>query len=71
MADSKKLSFSKLPILNIFSQKFQGLVLGLVELIDVKGIDMAMRLSDKSSKTGKKCIFSVFRPFLSPRALEN
>ena len=24
-----------------------------------------MRLSDKSSKTGKKCIFFVFRPFFS------
>jgi hypothetical protein len=28
MANSKKLSFSIPPILNIFSQKFQGLVLG-------------------------------------------
>ena len=26
---------------------------------------MALRLSDISSKTGKKCIFCVFRPFLS------
>ena len=26
---------------------------------------MAVRLSDISSKTGKKCIFCVFRPFLS------
>ena len=30
MADSKKLRFSAPPILNIFLQKFQGLVLGLV-----------------------------------------
>ena len=31
MADSKKLSFSTLPVLNIFFQKFHGLVLDLVE----------------------------------------
>ena len=41
MADSKKLSFSEPPILKIFSRKFQGLVLGLVVLIDAKGIDVA------------------------------
>ena len=41
MADSKKLSFSIPPILNIFFQKFHGLVLGLVRLIDAKGIDVA------------------------------
>jgi hypothetical protein len=41
MADSKKLRFSTPPILNIFFQKFHGLVLGLVELIDGKGIDVA------------------------------
>jgi hypothetical protein len=41
MADSKKLSVSIPPILNIFFQKFHGLVLGLVELIDAKGIDVA------------------------------
>ena len=40
-ADSKKLWFSKPPILEIFSQKFHGLVLGLVVLIDGKGIDVA------------------------------
>ena len=34
MADSKKLSLSKPPILNIFSWKFQGLVLGSVGKID-------------------------------------
>ena len=33
--------FSKSPILKIFSQKFLGLGLGLVGLIDVKGIDVA------------------------------
>ena len=37
----KKLSFTILPILNTFFQKFHGLVLGLVRLIDAKGIDMA------------------------------
>ena len=41
MAASKKLSFSTPAIFNIFFQKFHGLVLGLVELIDAKGIDEA------------------------------
>ena len=41
MADSKKQRFSKSPILKKISQKFHRLVLGLVELIDVKGIDVA------------------------------
>jgi hypothetical protein len=41
MADSKKLRFSKSPILKIISQKFHRLLLGLVGLIDAKGIDMA------------------------------
>ena len=41
MAASKKPYFPALPILNIFSWKFHGLVLGLVELIDAKGIGMA------------------------------
>jgi hypothetical protein len=41
MADSKKPTFSKSPVLNIFLWKFYGLVLGLVELIDAKGIDVA------------------------------
>jgi hypothetical protein len=40
MADSKKLSFSKSPILKIFLWKFHG-PLGLVGLIDVKNIDVA------------------------------
>jgi hypothetical protein len=44
MADSKKLRFSKPPILNIFFQKFHGLVLGLVGLVDAKGIDEAQRI---------------------------
>jgi hypothetical protein len=37
----KKISFSIPPILYIFFQKFHGLVLGLVGLIDAKGIDVA------------------------------
>ena len=41
MADSKKLRFSKPPILKIFSPKHHGFVLGLVGLIDAKGIDVA------------------------------
>ena len=38
MADSKKLKFSKPPILKFFSRKFKRLILVLVGLIDVKGI---------------------------------
>jgi hypothetical protein len=41
MADSKKLSFSKSPILKKKLGKFHGLVPGSVELIDVKGNDVA------------------------------
>ena len=41
MADSKKPHFPAPPILNIFSLKFHGLVLGLVELIDAKDIGVA------------------------------
>jgi hypothetical protein len=37
----KKGHFPAPPILNIFLWKFHGLVLGLVELIDAKGIDVA------------------------------
>jgi hypothetical protein len=40
----KKTHFPAPPILNIFTQKFHGLVLGLVGLIDAKGIDMAQRI---------------------------
>jgi hypothetical protein len=40
IADSKKLRFSTPPVLNFFSRTFQGLILGLVELIDAKGIDV-------------------------------
>ena len=41
MADSKQLSFSKSPILKFFLQKFHGLVLGLIGLIDAKAINSA------------------------------
>jgi hypothetical protein len=44
MTDSKKLSFLIPPILNMFFQNIQGLVLGLVELIDAKGIDVAQSI---------------------------
>ena len=37
----KKAHFPILPILNIFSCKFHGLVLWLVGLIDAKGINVA------------------------------
>ena len=39
-AYSKKWKFSKSPILKFFSRKFHRLVLGLVGLIDEKGIDV-------------------------------
>ena len=41
---NQKLSFSILPILNIYFQKFHGLVLGLVGLIDGKEIDVAQSI---------------------------
>ena len=41
MADSKKLSFSTSPKAEQFPPKFHGLVLGIVGLIDVKGINVA------------------------------
>ena len=45
MADSKKGHFPSPPILSIFFQKFHGLVLGLVRLIDAKGIDVAQPIA--------------------------
>ena len=44
MADSKKQRFSKSPILNIFLSKFYGSVLGLVGLIDARGIGLSQLL---------------------------
>ena len=40
MADSKKLSFSTSPKAEQFSPKFHRLVLGIVGLIDAKGINV-------------------------------
>ena len=68
MADSKKLSFSTLPILNIFFQKFHGLVLGLVGLIDAKGIDETQPIwrwgcpayEQKQPKKTKNAFFACF-----------
>ena len=65
IADSKKLRFSKSPNLKKKLWKFNGLFLGLVALIDAKGLTyMVVRLSKVSSKTGKKCIFCISRLFL-------
>ena len=44
MADLKKALFPTPPILKIFLWKFHGLVLGLVGLIDAKGIDLAQTI---------------------------
>ena len=61
MADSRTLRFSTPTILNFFSQKIHGLVLGLVGILDAKGIDVraastytAERLTGVSTNTGKK-----------------
>ena len=51
MADSKKVRFSKSPILNIFLWKFHGLVLGLVGLNDAKGINLAQSIWPWGSPT--------------------
>ena len=44
MAAKKKAYFSKSLILKNFSPKFLGFVLGLVGLIDAKGIDFAQHI---------------------------
>ena len=44
MADSKKLSFSTTPKTEKSSPKFYRLVLGLVELIDAKGINVTQSI---------------------------
>ena len=51
MAASKKPCFPAPPILNIFSRNFYGLVLGLVELIDAKGIDFTQLIWPWGSPT--------------------
>ena len=47
----KNLSFSKLPILKVFLRKFHELVLGLVKLMNVKGIDVAQPIWLRDSPT--------------------
>ena len=54
MTDSKKLRFSKSPILNIFFQKFYELVLGLVGLIDAKGFVVAQPIWSLGFQTQSK-----------------
>ena len=59
MAASKKPHFPAPPILNIFSWDFHGLVLGLVGLIDAKGI--------KAQKQAKNAFFvflGCFCPYI-------
>ena len=51
MADSKKLSFTTSPKAEQFPPKFHGLVLGLVELIEGKGIEMAQPIWPGGSPT--------------------
>ena len=51
IADSKKVSFSTLPKAEQFPPKFHGLVLGLVESIDVKGINVTQPIWPSSSPT--------------------
>ena len=57
MADSKKQCFSKSPILNIFLWNFYGSVLGLVRLIDAKGIDVAQPIWPWAQKQAKNAFF--------------
>ena len=58
---TKKNKFFKIAKSQIFFQKFQRYALGLVQLIDAKGIDVA--------QTGKKCIFGVLGCFGTYAAL--
>ena len=55
----KKLRFSTPPILNIYSRKFYGLVLGLAELIDAKGHKFKNGL-----KTQKMHFLASFRAYV-------
>ena len=57
------------PILNIFWRKFHGLVLGLVELIDVKDIDVAQPIwswgcPPKNTKNTKNAFFACFGAYV-------
>ena len=68
MADSKKTP----PILNIFSLKFQGLVLGLVGQIDAKGINVALPIwpsgcltwAQKRTKNTKNAFWALFWAYI-------
>jgi hypothetical protein len=67
MADSKKLSFSIPPILNIFFQKFNGLVLGLVVLmpralmlLNLYGCEAVQHKLKNCLKTQKMYFLPVF-----------
>ena len=68
MAASKKPHFPAPPILNIFSWNFHGLVLGLVELIDAKGIGVSQLIwswgcpteAQKQPKNTKNTFFACF-----------
>ena len=57
MADSKKLSFLTSPKAEQFLPKFYGMVLGIVGLIDAKGINVAVR---HKHKEGLKLPFLCF-----------
>ena len=68
MADSKKLSFSKSPILKNFFVKISWIGPWVSRIDWCEGhwcgsTYMAMRLSNISSKTGSKCIFWLFLSF--------
>ena len=56
MANSKKVIFSKSTILNIFFRKFQILVLGLVRLIDEKGINVLWGCPTSAHKQAKNAV---------------
>ena len=65
--DTKKLSFSKSPILKKKLRKFQRLVFGLVGLIDAVGINLVQPIwlrqcgiSAKTAQKHQKCIFYLF-----------
>ena len=68
----KKMRFSKLPILKIFSRKFLRFVLGLVGLNDAKGIDVAQRIwpwgcptkAQKQPKSTENAFFGCFWAFV-------
>ena len=68
MDDSKKVHFSKSPILKNFLWKFHGSVLGLVGLIDAKGIDLSQPIwlwgcPTEGLKQGKNSFLVFFSHF--------